>query len=278
MKQARTPIEAIAGKQLYVFDMDGTIYLGSVVFDFAIRFIQHLRASGRRVLFFTNNASRSTAAYVEKLDRLGFSPRPEEIMSSADVTVAYLKAYHHGKTVYLVGTQELTEHFLKAGIQLVDVSSDKADIVISSFDTEVTYEKLSAACRLIRGGALYLSTHPDFNCPTENGPIPDSGAIAAFIMAATGVSPRYLGKPYPEVVEMIERVTGVPREATCLFGDRLYTDIALGAHNGVMTVLVLTGEGTREEAEALPEADRPTYIFPSLAEVDEGMFGTMSGV
>ncbi|MBQ1245872.1 MAG: HAD-IIA family hydrolase [Clostridia bacterium] len=277
MKQVRTPIEAIAGKQLYVFDMDGTIYLGSVVFDFAIRFIQHLRASGRRVLFFTNNASRSTAAYVEKLDRLGFSPRPEEIMSSADVTVAYLKTYHHGKTVYLVGTQELTEHFLKVGIQLVDVSSEKADIVISSFDTEVTYEKLSAACRLIRGGALYLSTHPDFNCPTENGPIPDSGAIAAFIMAATGVSPRYLGKPYPEVVEMIERVTGVPREATCLFGDRLYTDIALGAHNGVMTVLVLTGEGTREEAEALPEADRPTYIFPSLAEVDEGMFGTTCG-
>ena len=277
MKQARTPIEAIADKQLYVFDMDGTIYLGSVVFDFAIRFVQHLRASGRRVLFFTNNASRSTAAYVEKLDRLGFSPRPEEIMSSADVTVAYLKTYHHGKTVYLVGTQELTEHFLKAGIQLVDVSSEKADIVISSFDTEVTYEKLSAACRLIRGGALYLSTHPDFNCPTENGPIPDSGAIAAFIMAATGVSPRYLGKPYPEVVEMIERVTGVPREATCLFGDRLYTDIALGAHNGVMTVLVLTGEGTREEAEALPEADRPTYIFPSLAEVDEGMFGTTCG-
>ena len=277
MKQARTPIEAIADKQLYVFDMDGTIYLGSVVFDFAIRFVQHLRASGRRVLFFTNNASRSTAAYVEKLDRLGFSPRPEEIMSSADVTVAYLKTYHHGKTVYLVGTQELTEHFLKVGIQLVDVSSEKADIVISSFDTEVTYEKLSAACRLIRGGALYLSTHPDFNCPTENGPIPDSGAIAAFIMAATGVSPRYLGKPYPEVVEMIERVTGVPREATCLFGDRLYTDIALGAHNGVMTVLVLTGEGTREEAEALPEADRPTYIFPSLAEVDEGMFGTTCG-
>ena len=229
------------------------------------------------MLFFTNNASRSTAAYVEKLDRLGFSPRPEEIMSSADVTVAYLKTYHHGKTVYLVGTQELTEHFLKVGIQLVDVSSEKADIVISSFDTEVTYEKLSAACRLIRGGALYLSTHPDFNCPTENGPIPDSGAIAAFIMAATGVSPRYLGKPYPEVVEMIERVTGVPREATCLFGDRLYTDIALGAHNGVMTVLVLTGEGTREEAEALPEADRPTYIFPSLAEVDEGMFGTTCG-
>ena len=277
MEQARTPIEAIADKQLYVFDMDGTIYLGSVVFDFAIRFIQHLRASGRRVLFFTNNASRSTAAYVEKLDRLGFSPRPEEIMSSADVTVAYLKAYHPGKTVYLVGTQELTEHFLKAGIQLVDVSSEKADIVISSFDTEVTYEKLSAACRLIRSGALYLSTHPDFNCPTEKGPIPDSGAIAAFIMAATGVSPRYLGKPYPEVVEMIERATGVPREATCLFGDRLYTDIALGAHNGVMTVLVLTGEGTREEAEALPEADRPTYIFPSLAEVDAGMFGTMSG-
>ncbi len=273
MQYAPTPIEAIANKQLYVFDMDGTIYLGSVVFDFAIRFIDHLRASGRRVLFFTNNASRSTAAYVEKLTRLGFSPRPEEIMSSADVTVAYLKAYYPDQTVYLVGTAELAEHFRAAGVPLVDSRATQADIVISSFDTELTYEKLSTACRFIRGGALYLSTHPDLNCPTDTGPIPDSGAIAAFITAATGAVPRYLGKPYPEVVDMIERVTSVPREHMCIFGDRLYTDIALGAHNGVMSVLVLTGEGTREEAEALPAADRPTYIFPSLAEVDAGMFG-----
>ncbi len=273
MNHQNPPVSALAAKKLYVFDMDGTIYLGKVVFDFAIRFIEHLRASGRRVLFFTNNASHSTAFYVEKLTRLGFSPTPDEIMSSADVTVAYLKTHYAGKSVYLVGTEQLCDHFRAAGIPLVENGAESADLVISSFDTELTYEKLDNACRLIRGGSTYLCTHPDFNCPTDTGFMPDSGAIAALITASTGVTPRYLGKPYPEVVEMIEEVTGISRADTCIFGDRLYTDIALGAHNGVTSVLVLTGEGTLEEAEALPDGDKPAYIFPSLLEVDEAIFG-----
>ncbi len=272
MNHQNPPISDLAAKKLYVFDMDGTIYLGKIVFDFAIRFIDHLRASGRKVLFFTNNASKSTAFYVDKLTRLGFSPTPDEIMSSADVTVAYLHTNYPGKSVYLVGTTQLCDHFRAAGICLLDDTATSADLVISSFDTELTYQKLDIACRLIRGGATYLCTHPDFNCPTDTGFMPDSGAIAALITASTGITPRYLGKPYPEVVDMIEAVTGVSREDTCIFGDRLYTDIALGAHNGVTSILVLTGEGTLEEAKALPPSDKPAYIFPSLAEVDAHLF------
>ncbi len=272
MNHPNPPISELAAKKLFVFDMDGTIYLGKIVFDFAIRFIEHLRASGRKVLFFTNNASKSTSFYVDKLTRLGFSPMPDEIMSSADVTVAYLHAHYPGKSVYLVGTRQLCDHFRAAGIPLMDNNADSADLVISSFDTELTYEKLDIACRLIRNGATYLCTHPDFNCPTDTGFMPDSGAIAALITASTGVTPRYLGKPYPEVVEMIEAVTGISREDTCIFGDRLYTDIALGARNGVTSVLVLTGEGTLEEAKALSDGDKPAYIFPSLAEVDAALF------
>ena len=267
------PIETLRDKELYVFDMDGTIYLGSTVFDFAIRFIDNLRGAGKRVLFFTNNASRSTAVYWDRLTRMGFSPTAEEIMTSADVTVAYLHAYHKDQAVYLIGTKQLEDQFRGAGIRLATGKEDRVDVVVSSFDTELTYEKLNDGCRLIRGGATYLCTHPDFNCPTETGFMPDSGAIAALITASTGVSPRCLGKPYPEVVEMMERVTGFSREKTCIFGDRLYTDIALGAKNGVISVLVLTGEGTQEEALSLPEEDRPTFIFPSLREVDEALFG-----
>ena len=274
MTHQNPPIEILKDKELYVFDMDGTIYLGKTVFDFAIRFIENLRSAGKRVLFFTNNASRSTNLYLDRLTRLGFSPTAEEIMSSADVTAAYLHAYHTDQTVYLVGTKQLEDQFRGAGIRLATGKEDRVDVVVSSFDTELTYEKLDDGCRLIRGGATYLCTHPDYNCPTENGFMPDSGAIAALITASTGVTPRYLGKPYPEVVEMIERVTGIPREKTCVFGDRLYTDIALGAKNGVTSVLVLTGEGTLEEALKLPEGDKPTFVFPSLLEVDRALFET----
>ena len=159
-------------KTLFIFDQDGTIYLGSRPFDFAVRFINRLRETGKKVLFFTNNASHNPSYYIDKLSRLGFSPQNGELMTSGDVTIQFLLRHRPGKAVYLVGTPQLERQFIDSGIVLTEDS----DIVVSSFDTTLTYKKLYTACRLIRGGAEYLSTHPDFNCPTEDGFIPDSGA------------------------------------------------------------------------------------------------------
>ncbi len=260
-------------KELYIFDMDGTIYLGYNVFPFAIRFINNLRAAGKRVLFFTNNASHTSDFYVQKLSKLGFSPTREEIMTSGDVTIEFLRRHRDGKSVYLVGTDELVESFKDAGINMLTGDEEKADIVVTSFDTTMTYKKMDDACRLVRGGAEYLSTHPDFNCPTETGFIPDSGAIAAFVTASTGKTPTYFGKPYKETVEMISEATGVSVDKMCIFGDRLYTDIALGKKHGVTAVLVYSGETTPEDVEAATVAEKPDYAFPSLDEVDAVMFG-----
>lgn len=262
----------ISEKKLYIFDMDGTIYLGYNVFEFAIRFINDLRAAGKKVLFFTNNASHTVPFYIEKLTKLGFSPSREEIMTSGDVTKVFLHRHRNGKSVYLVGTDELVADFKNDGINIIDGDSEKADIVITSFDTSMTYKKMDNACRLIRNGAEYLSTHPDFNCPTETGFIPDSGAIAAFVTASTGKTPTYFGKPYVETLDMIREATGIDKQDMCLFGDRLYTDIALGAKNGVMSVLVLTGETTADDVDRADPKERPTYVFDSLDDVDKLMF------
>ncbi|NLZ36682.1 MAG: HAD-IIA family hydrolase [Clostridiales bacterium] len=256
-------------KTLFIFDQDGTLYLGNRPFDFAVGFINRLREAGKRVLFFTNNASHNPVYYVDKLSRLGFSPQDGELMTSGDVTIQFLLRHRPGKTVYLVGTPQLEKQFSEAGIIL----TDDADIVVSSFDTTLTYKKLETACRLIRGGAEYLSTHPDFNCPTEDGFIPDSGAISAFITASTGVTPTYFGKPYKETLEMIIEQTGVSKDKMCIFGDRLYTDIALGRRFGVTSCLVYTGETTPKDVEKASPADRPDYVFPSLFEADEVIFG-----
>ena len=266
--------QILKGKKLFIFDMDGTIYLGSNPFDFAIRFIKKLRANGKKVLFFTNNASHTTPFYIKKLARLGFEPSEDEIMTSGDVTLEFLKRHRAGKSVYLVGTDELVEEYADKGIKLVNGESDPrhADIVITSFDTSLTYEKLNIACRLIRNGAEYLSTHPDFNCPTEDGFIPDSGAIAALVTASTGKTPTYFGKPYKETVEMIGEATGFAREEMCIFGDRLYTEIALGKSFGVTSVLVLSGETTEEDVDAALPKDKPDFAFASLDDVDKLMF------
>lgn len=263
------PISVLEQKKLFVFDMDGTIYLGSRPFPFAIRLIDRLRQNGKKILFFTNNASHSPKVYLEKLSRLGFSPKKEEILTSGDVTVEYLKRYLPGKSVYLVGTRELEEQFAENGILLLSGAEKRADVVVTSFDTSLTYEKLNHACRYIRGGARYLSTHPDFNCPTEDGFIPDSGAISAFVTASTGVTPTYFGKPYAQTVDMICEVTGFKKSEMCVLGDRLYTDIAIGKQNGVTSVLVLSGETQPADLAAAPEDQTPDYVFPTLGELDE---------
>ncbi|NLE13542.1 MAG: HAD-IIA family hydrolase [Clostridiales bacterium] len=260
-------------KKLFIFDMDGTIYLGNRVFPFAVDFINRLRADGRRVLFFTNNASHSPEFYMDKLNAKGFSPREGELLTSADVTLRFLHERRAGKSVYLVGTPQLEGQFAASGISLLKGDEDKADIVVTSFDTTLTYAKLEAACRFVRNGAEYLSTHPDFNCPTETGFIPDSGAIAALVTASTGVEPRYFGKPYPMTLELICDFTGVNTEDMVIFGDRLYTDIALGRRGGVTAVLVLTGETTMEMVNTAEGSDRPDIILESLAEADEIIFG-----
>ena len=136
------------------------------------------------------------------------------------------------------------------------------------------YEKLNTACRLIRNGAEYISTHPDLNCPTEDGFIPDSGAIAALVTASTGVTPTYFGKPYKETVEMITEYTGYSTDELCIFGDRLYTDIALGKSFGVTACLVLSGETKQRDVDIAKESDKPDLVFDSLEDVNRLMFNS----
>ena len=246
--------------KLFVLDMDGTIYLGDRVLPGAIEFVHTARDTGRKVIFFTNNASKSPDDYVEKLNRLGFGAERSDVVTSGDVTIEFLNRHRKGKPVYLVGTPALERSFENAGIKL----SDKADIVVSSFDTTLTYEKLVTACSLIRGGAEFFCTHPDFNCPTETGFIPDSGAIAALITASTNVTPKYFGKPYRETADMISELFSLPFSQTAIVGDRLYTDIALGKNNGILSILVLSGETHPEDVN---EDNRPDIIIDGIGDI-----------
>lgn len=248
--------------QLFVLDMDGTFYLGDQILEGALDFLNKVEKAGKQYLFFTNNSSKAPEDYIRKLANMNCRITPERIMTSGDVTIAYLKANFPGKSVYLLGTPALEESFRAGGIEL---TREKADIVVAGFDLALNYEKLERACTEIRNGAVFLATHPDINCPTENGFIPDCGAFCAAISLSTGVQPRYLGKPCAETAEMIESRTGIAREHIAFVGDRLYTDVAVGVQNGAMGLLVLTGE--TKESDLEHSAIKPDAVFPSLAEI-----------
>ena len=286
--------DALRDKELFVFDMDGTIYLGERVFDEARRFIKSLRDAGRKVLFFTNNASRSVGVYYERLQKMGFEPRDGEVMTSGDVTARYLLAEYPDASVYAVGTPDLLRSLREYGVRLIsgddgtpdgDVKPDGEpsnfdttptyanhrvpDIVLTSFDTTLTYDKLRLACNFIARGARFFSTHPDFNCPAEDGFLPDSGAICALITASTGVEPTYFGKPTALCAETIARSCGTAKEKTVMFGDRLYTDVATARRAGMTSVLMMTGETTEDMLRAdLPDDQRADVIAPDMAWVE----------
>ena len=252
-------LERLKKIKLFVLDMDGTIYLDSTPLEGAIDFCKKLEERGKLV-YFTNNASKNPEDYVKKLTAIGFPAARKNIVTSGDVTADYLNTFHKGEPVYLVGTPALEESFKKAGIAL----SDDAKIVVVSFDLTLTYAKLEHACTLIRSGALFYSTHPDINCPTATGFIPDSGAICEAVALSTGVRPRYFGKPNAETADMLCRMSGLEKSEIAMVGDRLYTDIALGKKNGLLSILVMTGETTPEMLKTAPPDQTPDLIFDGI--------------
>jgi len=261
-------LNALKTKGFFIFDMDGTIYLEDKVLPNAVDLIAKINAKpNKRLIYFTNNASKNPDYYLDKLNRLGFCASKNQILTSADVLIRFLKSHRPNKNIYLLGTPYLEDMFRAAGVNL---TADTPDIVITSFDTTLTYAKLERACTYIRNVAEWLTTHPDINCPVENGYIPDCGAINELIRVSTGRPlPKAFGKPHGEVIDMIEEIYGETRENMAIFGDRLYTDIALGKKNNIIAVLLLTGEAKLGEALALPEELRPDIIFNDLFEAEK---------
>ncbi len=259
--------ELLKNIDLFVLDMDGTFYLGDHVIDGALEFVRYVEEKGRKILFFTNNSSRSPRVYMERLASMGCPIRRDQIMTSGDVTITYLKEAYEGRTIYLVGTPDLEESFEQEGILLWREGDPRPDIVVVGFDTTLTYEKLNRACGFIREGSIFLATHLDINCPTENGFMPDCGAFCAAITLSTGVDPKYLGKPFRETVDMVLVRTGEERERVAFVGDRLYTDVATGVNHGAKGILVLSGETKIEDLER--SQVKPDGIYESLGEMKE---------
>ena len=255
-------IELLKKTVLFVLDMDGTFYSGDRLLKGSLEFLNEVQRLGKKFMFFTNNSSDSAENYIKKLARMGCIVTPDHIMTSGDVTAIYLLKNYPGKTIYLLGTSALENSFRNYGLTL---SEEQADIVVVGFDKTLNYDKLSRACTLIRNGALFFSTHLDINCPTETGFIPDCGSICAAIELSTGKSPRYLGKPFKETVDMILEKTKVPRKNISFVGDRIYTDVKTGVSNGANGILVLSGETKPEDIEK--SGVKPDAVFGGLGEM-----------
>jgi len=256
-------LERLRRVRAFLLDMDGTVYLGPNPIPGSPEFLRFLVESGRKRLFFTNNPTVDAARYAAKLEGMGIVAEASDILTSGEATARYLASETPYRRVYVVGTSSFEDELRRAGIEPV---FDQPEAVVLAFDKTLTYAKLEQACLLLRAGLPYIATNPDKVCPTEYGYIPDCAATAALLSAATnGREPKYIGKPNAEMIRMGLQKLGVRPEETAMVGDRLYTDMQMAYNAGIASILVLSGETTRE---VLARTERqPDYVFESVREL-----------
>lgn len=255
--------KALSGVRCFLLDMDGTFYLGNQLIPGSLDFLAALERTGRQCLFLTNNSSKSAAFYQEKLKGMGVPEPFRDVLTSGQAAARYVTQRFPGKKAFLLANEIETREMRDLG---VDVDQEHPDYVLIAFDTELDYKKMTLLCDHVRAGLPYIATHPDFNCPTETGFIPDIGATIAYVKASTGREPDLvIGKPNSGIVEETLRVTGLKKEELAMVGDRLYTDIATGVNFGMLSILVLSGETTLQMAKESPV--QPDLTFGRLADM-----------
>ena len=257
--------EKLAKIRCFLLDMDGTFYLGDRLIEGSLDFLTALERTGRTARFLTNNSSKSASVYAEKLRRMGVAESYRDVISSGHAAAHYCERAFPKQKAFLLGTEALREELTVMGLPLAE-QAEEADYALLAFDTELVYDRLCTFCDLVRAGKPYIVTHPDLNCPTETGFIPDVGSFMALIETSTGRKPDVIiGKPYAGIVEEALLRTGLKREEMAMVGDRLYTDVATGVNHGMTGILVLSGEATL--ADLAVSDVKPDLVFTRLSEM-----------
>ncbi len=253
----------LTGKRLFLLDMDGTIYLDEQLFDGTVDFLTHVRQTGGKYLFLTNNSSRSVEAYIEKMRRLGIETTADDYLTSVDALIVRLNASGlREKLLYAFGTTSFRKQLADAGFRLTQNRDEAVAALICGFDTELTFQKLEDACILLNRGVDFIAANPDWVCPTWYGYVPDCGSVCEMLFRATGRRPVFIGKPEPDMALLAMEKYGFSKEETLLIGDRIYTDIACGVRAGIDAALLLSGESTLKDVENSQE--KPTHIYDNI--------------
>ncbi len=266
---------SLPDRQVYVFDLDGVLYLGDTAIPYASDAVNRLLGAGKQVYFLTNNSGKTRADYKQKLADVNGLDIPEStIFTSAYASALYLKQRAAaGRSVFVIGEPGLASELAAAGMVAVTepdtVDIHDIDYVVVGIDRRFTYDKLRFAhAAIMRGHAQFIATNRDSTFPMETGEIPGGGSLVAALATATGREPVTIGKPETHAYEAILADAGGTAADSVMVGDRLDTDIAVGRRSGAYTVLVLTGVTSPDKAHSAPPEWRPDQIIGDLRELD----------
>lgn len=257
----RAPDRLYAG---YVFDLDGTIYLGSELLPGAARLVAALREMQRKVVFVSNNPTRDPEEYARKLTDLGLRTPASHVINTVVTTTDWLADNAPDATVFPVSEEPLKRALRERGIRISENPAE-IDIVIASYDRQFEYRKLQIAFDAIRGPrrARLIATNPDRFCPFPDGRgEPDAAAITAAIETCANTRCElHFGKPGPVMLHAIAKALELSPEDCVLTGDRLTTDIQAAREASMASALVLTGETDPRSVADIPDDEQPDYVL-----------------
>lgn len=264
---ARSIADKLSAIRHVALDLDGTVYKGRKIFPFTLEFLSLLDSMKIGYSFVTNNSSRNTADYLHHLREMGIEATAGQIVISTHATIRHLrKHFPAARKLCILGTKSMVAEFSGAGFECLPMGAEEEpDAVIIGFDPGMTYRDICQAAWWIKAGKLYVATHPDRVCPTdERTVLVDCGALCAALAEATGRAPDVvLGKPDPSMLDTVLESHALQPHQLAMVGDRLYTDVAMAQRIQAVAVLVLSGETTLAEARAVNPA--PDIIVDDLA-------------
>jgi NagD protein len=264
----------------FVFDLDGTVYLGEAALPGAVETIAHLRDNNKRILFVTNKPLQPRTAYAEKLTKLGIPATPDDVITSGYVMGYHLAQFYADLNYYVIGESALLQELRGLGLTVISDFIDQnpsevidpkgIDAVIVAFDRTLDYRKMNTAYQALLAGARFFATNADKMCPMPGGGIPDAGATIAALEHITGRQLELLaGKPSEIIMQVALSRLGLAAENCVMVGDRLETDMLMGRQAGMKTAVVLTGASTRADAEQT--TPQPDFILEGIGEIPSAL-------
>jgi 4-nitrophenyl phosphatase len=259
------------GFKAAIFDLDGCLYRGDAPIEGASKALEELREMGFKIMFLTNNATKTVGEYTNRLNIIGIKCQREEVLTSGLATSIYLAERYGSVKVLPVGGRALEEELRKMGHTVLNLRENhEAEFVVACLDFDFNYEKLKNACQAIYNGARFIATNADPTVPVEDRLIPGAGAIVAAISKATGRRPLVVGKPSRIIMRVALEKLGVEGSETVVVGDRLDTDVRAGWKINALTVLVLTGATSLRDLERW-RGVKPSLVLESVRELPEAL-------
>jgi len=267
-------MQTLTNIQALIIDMDGVLWEGTQALPGLKDFFKCLRKKNLPFILATNNATLTQEQYIAKLENMGVSVSPFEILTSSMATAHYLSEQTNPSSnqIFVIGEQGLRLPLIEKGFTIIDsyhINAKPVDFVICGLDRSVTWDKLADAALHIRAGAKFIATNADTTLPTERGPVPGNGAILAALQSATQVSPLIIGKPEPIMYQQAIKLLKTDPEKTIAIGDRLNTDILGAVNTGIRSIMVLTGISSKEDLNSVDY--QPSWIMPDIQAITKAL-------